>query len=113
MTTGLPPLVRRAERREDDAYLALAATRADALVVPVHGLRVLVADAEQAPRALVLARAAVEARELLWLGELGGAPCFAVEVADPLVVHGGRWSGLRPVLPQQHSQPARSPPRDR
>jgi NAD+ diphosphatase len=100
VTTKLPPLDRRHERRDDAAFLALAAARADALVVPVHGLRVLVADG--APRALVLARAAALPQggaELIWLGELNGAPCFAVEVADPLVVQGGLWSELRPVLP--------------
>ena len=94
---GLPPLDRRPERRDDAAFLAAAAARADALVVPVEGVRVLVAA--DAARALVLSRAAVETRELVWLGELGGLPCFAAEVSATLAVQGGRWSELRPVLP--------------
>lgn len=96
---GLPALDRRSERRADDAFLALAAGRDDALVVPVHGTRVLIADAGGAARALLLSRATLGGAELVWLGELGGQPCFAAEVGIELQVQGGRWSELRPVLP--------------
>jgi NAD+ diphosphatase len=96
---GLPALERRSERRDDDAFLALAAARDDALVVPVHGTRVLVAGADGAARALLLSRATLATAELVWLGELGGQPCFAAEVSVELQVQGGRWSELRPVLP--------------
>lgn len=96
---SLPPLSRLPERRGDGAFLAIAAARPDALVVPVHGTQVLVAEGAAAPRALLLSRSAVLAVELIWLGELAGAPCFAAEVAEPLRVQGGRWSELRPVLP--------------
>lgn len=104
---SLPPLARLPERRDDGAFLAIAAARADALIVPVHGTRVLVASAADATRALLLSRASVAASahpqgcamELVWLGELGGVPCFAAEVTTELIVQGGRWSELRPVLP--------------
>ncbi len=96
---SLPPLDRRSERRDDGAFLAIAAARADALVVPVHGTRVLVSAAATATRALLLSRATITATELVWLGELGGVPCFAAEVGEALEVQGGQWSELRPVLP--------------
>ena len=113
---SLPALDRRSERRDDGAFLAIAAARADALVVPVHGTRVLVAApahpqgwaAGAATRALLLSRATIDASshpkgcaatELVWLGELSGVPCFAAEVGAALEVQGGQWSELRPVLP--------------
>ena len=96
---SLPPLARLPERRDDGAFLELAAARADALIVPVHGTRVLVAEDAGAARALLLSRPSVDATGLIWLGELGGTPCFAAEVAVALDVQGGRWSELRPVLP--------------
>jgi NAD+ diphosphatase len=95
---SLPHLLRRPERRDDPAFLALASARADALIVPVHGVRVLVAEAPGAARALLLSRATLAEPELIWLGELAGTPCFAAEVEAPLEVQGGSWSELRPVL---------------
>jgi NAD+ diphosphatase len=89
-------LERAAERREDAAFLAAAAARADAILVPVHAGRVLVAA--DRVRGLTLPRSALPEAELTFLGLLGGAPCFAVEAAEPLAVAGATWRELRPVL---------------
>ncbi len=96
---SLPPLDRRPERRDDGAFLAIAAARADAMIVPIHGTRVLVTDAVDSARALLLSRSAVTVDEMVWLGELNRVPVFAAEVRDEIAVQGGRWSELRPVLP--------------
>lgn len=96
----LPALDRASEFRDDTAGLVAAATRAGALLLPVHGARCLVGtDSHGVLRARFVTPAQAGATPLIWLGQLGGTPLFAADIAAPLEIADGGWQELRGALP--------------
>jgi NAD+ diphosphatase len=98
---NLPALDRAAARRDDAAWLAEAAARDDALLIPVHGTRNLVgSDDDGTLRARFMATGYAAGADLTWLGLLGDAPVFATDLdGEPREVEGCDWQELRRALP--------------
>jgi len=97
-------LDRAAALRDDDAALAAAAARPDAMLLPVHDGRSLVGhDRDGALRARFVSPALAADAPLAWLGLLDGAPLFAADLSDrdggAPAVEGCDWEELRRALP--------------
>lgn len=104
---NLAAFERASARRDDPAWLAAAAARSDARVLPLSGARSLVGvEAGGGLRAQFIqpdACAAAAMPGLVWLGLHDGAPLFAADlptqIETPCEFSGCDWQELRRALP--------------
>jgi NAD+ diphosphatase len=85
-------LDRAAERRRDAAWLAARRREPDTRMVPLSGLRVLVAGSEEAPRARLPRLGEIDAplpEDATFLGMLGPDAVFAAQLGEHPALAGG------------------------